>query len=134
MERLVETCAIIYVINDNRVLLIKHIKSGQFMGVGGHKETYENLVECAIRETFEESRVALTVENFDTLDMFGKPSPLCSYTFEMENHEHEVFVFIANTENTEIELESSDGGWYTYNEAIKLDLADNVRQILDYIK
>jgi 8-oxo-dGTP pyrophosphatase MutT (NUDIX family) len=134
MNRVVQQCAMVYVIKNRKVLLIKHIKTGSFVGVGGHTESYETIWESAIRETFEESGIQLNKSNMFKWDIFGTPIPLCSYLFDIDSHSHEVFVYIANTDSNELVLESDEGGWYTYEETKSLIKTYNVQLVLIYLK
>lgn len=53
MER--QFTATVYIVEDNKTLLIKHPKHGKWLPPGGHLEQNETPPEAAIREAFEET-------------------------------------------------------------------------------
>ncbi len=136
LNKVVEPCANVYLIHDRKVLLIKHPKSHNYVGVGGHKEVYESLYECAVRETFEESRIMINTVDCSEFDIQENPRPLCSYLFELGNHLHDVSVFVFKTDQSELKFETPDqiGGWYSFEESTYFTMSEFTSRILKYLK
>ncbi|BBG25215.1 NUDIX hydrolase [Sulfuracidifex tepidarius] len=121
-------------IEDDKVLLIKHKKLGKWLYPGGHVEENETPHEAAEREFLEETglRVNVIGDKFETNDPLVSPEPL-PITISMETvnypdvtHLHYDMIFLVKRIGGEL----SEGKWFSYQEIDQLDTYENVRQIL----
>jgi len=98
---------------EKRFLLV-HQKSGNFWGFPkGHIEANEIITHTAIRETFEETGINVTlIKGFQE-----------KISYIVHQQEKEVVFFIATTENDTLRIDRKEiitAGWFTYREAYQL--------------
>ena len=55
--------ATVYILNDQKVLLHRHQKTGKYLPPGGHIEKNETPVEAALREVKEEAGIEVITSN-----------------------------------------------------------------------
>ena len=133
----------VYVLDDrDRVLLLLHKKLRSWLPPGGHVEEDELIHEAAIREVKEEAGI-----NFEFIYNTGNinspedrrarilPQPLLIQLEEVGDHCHEDFVYLARAKAFNIvNYENHEIGWFTLEEAVNLNIFDNVRKHLEHIK
>ena len=108
----------ILVIKNHKILLGKDLRKGDVFGVpGGHWESGETLKECAIREVREESGVICKNPTLVSLYDFYREDKGRSYVTIGMRADY-VSGELANLE----EEKRMDWGWYTTEEALKLNL------------
>jgi len=118
----------VFIISNNKVLLLKHKKMNSWLAPGGHVEPDELPHETALRETKEET--GLVIELIDTDKEFGKdkkfleendsevkifPMPWKTILEKIsENHYHIDLLYLAKTKNTKIiNNENHELKWFT---------------------
>ncbi|TDT52062.1 NUDIX domain-containing protein [Fonticella tunisiensis] len=133
----------VYILNkDNKVLLLLHKKLCSWLPPGGHVEDNELIHEAAIREVEEETGLEIEFI-YNTKDINDKndekarilPHPILVQLEDLGDHYHEDFVYLARAKCDEIiNLENHQIGWFSIEEAKKLDTFDNVKRHLDHIE
>jgi 8-oxo-dGTP pyrophosphatase MutT (NUDIX family) len=155
MSKILKTTVTGFVFHKNKLLLIKHKKSGKWLPVGGHAEENETLDETLHREIKEE--VNLGVKFIEKYDYYGDisfgdgfkelPKPFYVHVKENNDHRRMSFDFVCICEDISnlkiLESELDDFKWFS-KEEIKTDsklwdpvrvLALNAFQVYDnYIK
>lgn len=139
----------VYVINDkNQVLILKHKKVGTWAPPGGHVEENELIHQAAIRECQEETGI-----EFDFIYDYGKipqkfeqtktvtlkvemvPPPILADYQYLGDHYHEHFIYLARAKSDKIiNNEGHEMGWFSFEDAKKLDCFDQIKYHLEYIK
>lgn len=103
---------VIFIFNKSKdkVLLMKRKKQpyiGKYNGIGGKIEGSEAVIECCIRETFEETGILIT-----------KPKHLVTYiypeTLEFANNEIELNVFYDSID--EVSIEENEEGSFNWKD------------------
>ena len=133
------------IIQNNKVLLLKHKKLESWLPPGGHLEENESAHEGAIREVKEETGFDIKIISSREKIMQGDemafeiPRPLfCLEEFipkhkEVAEHKHLDFVFLAEIVSGELlENPEEELCWFTKEEIINMpkeELFENVRQI-----
>lgn len=130
----------IYVLNDkNQILMLKHKKLGFWLPPGGKVEDGEPIHQAAQREVKEESGIEIEfiyerIFNSDILDDRAQilPQPLL---IQLESKAGEDFIYLARAKDDQIDnKENHEIGWFEFEEALKLDIFENVRKHLRYIQ
>ncbi len=116
-----------FVFNNDSVLLMrraphKRVFPNQYNGLGGHIERHEDPLTCAVREIREESGLLVRdvrlrgVYNIDTGGLSGIV----------------LFIFSAMSDTREVVNETDEGTleWVRVDEALKLDLVEDLPHIL----
>jgi len=65
---------------DNKLLLEHRADSERWAIIGGSLKINESLIECAIRETFEETSIKLDADMLSLYKIYDDPSIIISYT------------------------------------------------------
>ena len=106
----------------NRILLVKGRRSGKWSFPKGHKQRAENYLDCAVRETLEETGI----------DLRGQRSMMCHklsvgeyYFYELEDELEPI------TRDSE---EVEEAGWYDIDEIRSMCCNVDVSHFLDRIK
>ena len=107
---------------SNRILLVKGRRAGKWSFPKGHKQRAENYLDCAVRETLEETGI----------DLAGRKPVTCHklsvgehYFYEMSEEEEP-----APRDSEEVE----DVGWFGLDEIRALSCNVDVSHFLDKIK
>ena len=107
--------------NTNRILLVKGRRSGKWSFPKGHKQRSESYLDCAMRETEEETGICLR----------GRKHIACHklsvgeyYFFEMDD---ELAPFVGD--NAEVE----EAGWFALSEIKKLSCNVDVNHFVERI-
>lgn len=129
-----------------KVLLIHHKKLDRWLQLGGHIEQFENPVESAIRETKEESGVDIgfLMEKIVAADNETKFLPLPDFLVEQfipqyqetPEHFHLDMQYVVEVEEQNLEqsmTETKGIGWFTREEALKLQIHEDTKIILQKI-
>lgn len=135
-----EYCASAFVIDPitKKILLVKHKKFNKWVQPGGHIEPDEVPEETAVRETYEETHVKITLigERFPRETDYIKPLGI-QRNRNLEGIEHVDFIYAAiPTRDQEYELdpnESYDIGWFTRNELDSISCFQDIKITMDYI-
>ena len=129
------------IFHKGKVLLLKHKKLGSWLGPGGHIEPNETPDEALLREIKEEAGIEVRFIG-DTDRALGDGqaqilhSPFviqCELIKEPKNeHYHIDMVYLckSDTDVTKANDESSNIGWFTYEETEKLEMFPNFRSLL----
>ncbi|KRQ87068.1 RNA pyrophosphohydrolase [Caloramator mitchellensis] len=131
----------VYILNSkNQILLLFHKKLKSFLPPGGHVEEGELIHAAAEREAMEEAGVEIefinVFEDFSDERANSLPVPFTVQLEKVGDHYHEDFVYIARAKNDTIKDVENHGdiGWFDIDKAVELELFDNVRKQLLYIK
>jgi len=119
------------IINDNKVLLVKH-HQGHWGFPKGHVEENETEEETAIRETKEETNIDVEIDNSHRYTIYYEVK---------ENVMKEAVYFIAKMKSGNLKRQESEiavADWYDLNEAIDIITHDNLKnmykQVLEDLK
>lgn len=140
-----EFTATVYIIHEQKVLLIFHPKFQKWLPPGGHIEINETPAEAAKREVMEEAGIEIEFIqqenvwlNYPHAESIHRP-----YLCLLENvpeykdkpaHQHIDFIFIAKPTNPN-EQGSADCQWFDYQHIEKLGVkAEIFQDSLDIIK
>ncbi|MCX6763884.1 MAG: nucleotide exchange factor GrpE [Candidatus Moranbacteria bacterium] len=127
-----EPCAGGLIVNpEGKILLAKtHKWNDKYGFAGGHIEFGEKIEDAIKREMKEETNLDVEVVDFLSADesIFSK-----SYHKERK---HLIFLDYLCQDNGKLEVKMNDEfhkeyGWYTPEEALKLDLADGVKKVIE---
>jgi 8-oxo-dGTP pyrophosphatase MutT (NUDIX family) len=126
--------ATVYIIEENKVLLLLHPKLKKWLPPGGHLETGELPPDCAIREAFEETglRVELIKDEHIWVDRWNATSFERPWLCLLENipqhgsqiaHQHIDFVYLGHPIGGSISEEhrtQHEIQWFTLDEVLSL--------------
>ncbi len=127
--------ATVYILNDQKVLLHRHQKTGKYLPPGGHIEKNETPVEAALREVKEEAGIEVTLlpqENFWIETSFAKSFER-PYLCLLENipanknesaHQHMDFIYIAKLSYDQKIVDSF--AWYSLEDVLQLNVPDEM--------
>jgi len=124
IHELIDFTVVIYVVFENKVLLINHKQLKKWLPLGGHIELDEDPEEAAIREVKEESGldIEIVAEKPEIEDEFNKllfrPEYLDIHKVG-GNHRHVGIVYFARAKSDQVilaENEHSDIGWFSLKE------------------
>lgn len=132
------------IINNNKVLLVYHKKLDVWLYPGGHVEDDENPDEALFREVREETGLeveiishrdnSLSDKNNDVSSLHLPYAVLCEL---VGDHYHNDLIYKCKIkEGNKLQFnskESSDIGFFNYEETKKLKLFDNFRVLLKKI-
>jgi len=128
---------------DGKVLMIKHKKLGVWLPPGGHIDDNELPCDAVVREIFEETGVTAKVISIS--DGIGIGSDVhCKelslpFTILLENiegtwqHNHIDLVYLCEAESDDLtknEFETDGIGWFSPEDAMKLDTYENVQKAI----
>lgn len=111
-----------YLIYEDKVLLIHHLKLDLWLPVGGHIEPDENPDEALIREFKEEVGIEIEVLNKGDLSVEGEvkfnlATPFYVNVHSVEDHDHVGFYYVckaSNVNNIKINKEElKDFEWFS---------------------
>lgn len=136
------TTAVFILNNENKVLMLLHDKTNNWLPPGGKVEEGELTHEAVIREAFEETGIKfefichrLELDMEDGRSVTSLPVPMLVQLEKGEGFCNENFVYIARTNEDKFEnKEGHQMDWFTLDEAMELDVFPNVRKHLEYIK
>lgn len=107
----------VFIVHKNKVLIRKHDKYDNWLGVGGHIELHEDPIEAARRECREEVQLPVYIygEEFYIKDETGRlniPPPAFINRHPInETHEHITLVYIASAETDTVTPERAEDTW-----------------------
>lgn len=122
-----EFTATVYIIKDEKVILIYHRKLRKWLPPGGHVEPNETPSEAAIREALEETgfHIDLLMDEHITIDNWNAKSiarPLLCLLEEIPEynnhpaHQHMDFVFAAKPVSQTDTQETQEWRWFSLDE------------------
>lgn len=127
------------VVDDRRVLLVRHRKLGRWLQPGGHVEPRETPDEAAVREVAEETGVAMRIHDDFLPSTEGReaedlPEPFRINLHEVrEGHWHVDFAYLAVVEDVDepTDADAHDGQrWFARDELLELSPLDaNTRRM-----
>lgn len=132
MER--QFTATVYILEDNKVLLIHHRKLQKWLPPGGHMDPNETPAETACREAFEETglKISLTTKENIWINKWNAKSFERPYLCLLEEippfknepaHQHIDFIYIARPVGGQLRKNSQETlgiRWFTMEEVEKL--------------
>jgi ADP-ribose pyrophosphatase YjhB (NUDIX family) len=129
------------IIDNNKVLLIRHKKLNVWLYPGGHVEDNENPDETLLREVKEETGLEVEIISDRDDSLADKKNDVSSlhipYTFLCElvgDHYHNDLIYLCKIKKrNRLKFnpnESNDIGFFSYEETKKLKLFDNFRKLL----
>lgn len=108
-------CVTVYIVKDNKVLLIDHKKLGKWLPAGGHVEPNESPEDAAKRESEEETGLDIDLIPRDELSTaWGVQRNILN-----EEHEHFDIIYCAKPQKGEIllnERETNGIQWFSLEE------------------
>ena len=135
------------VFNENgQILMIKHKKKGKWLPPGGHADENELPSIAAAREVLEETGIHVQVlSSVPGLDLIGGvarelPLPLRIMHVDtdgtgFQNYIDLIYLCIAkNTDTIPQEDEVDDIGWFSIEDAVKLDTYEDVIKTIESAK
>ncbi len=113
--------------NNSKIVLLKRFNNpakDTFTGIGGHIEQNENPIQCAIRETEEESGIVT-----NKINIIGYYDKINSYIgYRLFKNLTDCFLL-----NKEIKTDEGMLGLYNLNSIYKLNMTDESIKALDYV-
>ncbi|RZU54051.1 ADP-ribose pyrophosphatase YjhB (NUDIX family) [Krasilnikovia cinnamomea] len=130
---LVPACGVVAVDDLGKILLQRRRDTGQWALPMGKQEIGETPSECAIRETLEETGIA--VEILGIVGIYSDPGHIVAYTDGEIRQEYEVTFLAHPLGGTPMENdEASAVGWFAPEDMLTLDIHPTMRrQIVDYL-
>jgi len=126
-----------------KALLLHHRTANLWMPPGGHQEAWENPLEAVAREVLEETQLEISafLPTTNRIDDRAQiiPAPVRLVEIKIPAHDDEpehyhldqlYIVRIPEQPLTKDDAETHDIGWFTLEEALKLPLPEDVRQLL----
>lgn len=126
-----------------KILLIHHKKLKRWMQPGGHIEKFENPVDAAKREVKEETGldISFLADGIKVVDPEGTFLPTPDFIMEQAIpaygeqplHYHLDINYVVSVPEQEIKRaikESHAIGWFTKNEALKLNIHEDTKMII----
>lgn len=126
-----------------RVLLVHHKKLGKWLQPGGHVEIYENPIETAVREVFEETgiNIRFMLKKINKIDKDGSFLPIPDFLMEQTipvykdepQHYHIDINYVVKVKQEELKFnpeESNEIGWFTKKDALKLPIHEDTKFVL----
>ena len=143
MKKCIVAGVLIFSEDGRKVLLVKHRKLGMWIYPGGHIEKSENPLECAIRESKEETGASfeiLSTSDFtiDSVSAKSTPQPLVLMNelvpYSEGPHEHFDMIYLGKATSSEFKNneESSDCKWIDEGEIEGLETFSNVKEIIKF--
>ncbi len=117
-------CSSVFLVHEGKVLLVLHKRFNKWLPIGGELENGESPIECAIRETKEETGIEIKQDDF---------IPMGAYTLRglvlYEEHDagdkglHMNFNFVVypDSDNNKLCSEHSDCRWVSILEYMMTD-------------
>ena len=108
--------------NDRKLLMLKRIDSGNWTMPGGTMELGESLIDCAMRETKEET--GLSIKIVDLIGIYTDPEIVVEYSDGEVRQEFSVLYYgIIINGDIKIDDESTEYKWVSESELLKLPMA-----------
>lgn len=131
--------ATVYIVNDNKVLLHKHIKYNTWFPIGGHVEPDELPHEAAMREIAEEAGIEVKLISTEVapeieLNRVERvPSPFCILHEGIGREEEFLdFIYIGTTTETKLHPmngESKEYRWFSREELEREDIKVHIKNM-----
>lgn len=125
IHELIDFTVAVYIVYENKVLLVDHKKLKTWMPIGGHIELDEDLDEALLREIQEECGLDVEIFDADRPDIHDPGvKPLITPQYMdihdiMETHRHIGMVYFARAKTDQAQLaegEHHDIRWFTKDE------------------
>ena len=132
---LVPAAGVLAVDGAGRVLLQRRRDTGQWAIPMGKQELGETVSQCAVRETEEETGVAVEVTGL--LGIYSDPGHVVFYTSDGETRQEYEIILLGRPVSGEPKAndEASAAAWFTVAELDGLDIhASQWRQLRDWIE
>lgn len=124
----------VFVVDRDRVLLLRHGKLDKWLPPGGHIEEGELPDEAAVREVREEAGIEVALVGDEALPVDDPKQLVIPKGVQLETvapgHEHIDLVYFARPSGTtqlQGNSESKAIGWFTQEELARLDLTEEIR-------
>lgn len=130
---------------SGQILMIKHKKQGKWLPPGGHVDENELPCKAVVREVLEETGVAVQVlSSVPELELTGGvakelPLPLRIMHVDVDGtglHNYIDLIYLCraiNTNTTPQETEVDDIGWFSPEEAMKMDTHEDIIKTIEYV-
>lgn len=141
-----------YLVNDSKILLVKHKKLGAWLSPGGHVEEGELPYQAAEREFWEETGIKVKAIGYESKDFMPVPFKcglhwVCKENFDLrkkgkkplekwekgcEQHYDQGYIVKAlGSLDYKKNMEETDGiAWFTLAEIDDLNLFDDVKKAI----
>ena len=111
---------------NNRILLLRRRDSGNWTMPGGTLEPDESIKTCLVREVLEET--GLTVATNCIINIYSNPNAVVAYSDGEVRREFSVLFDVKIVGGTlSIDDESTESGWFSFEDALRCPLADSQR-------
>ena len=125
------------IIKDNRVLMVKNLRSDYIYSLGGRLKFGESAARGVVREVYEETglKVTLLGDRFPREDDFIRPLGIQKNRNKMGDlHIDIIYAGIPNGEiHEKISEESTVICWFTREELEHIDVFPDIKITMDYI-
>ncbi|MCL5874419.1 MAG: NUDIX domain-containing protein [Candidatus Thermoplasmatota archaeon] len=143
MRKCIVAGVLIMSMDGRKVLLVKHRKLGVWIYPGGHIEENETPLECAVRESEEETGASFDVLNTDEFTVRAEaanslPRPLVIMDeivpYSTGAHEHFDMIYLGIARGMEFHPnnESTDCRWFEKEDIESIETFENVKEIIKY--
>jgi ADP-ribose pyrophosphatase YjhB (NUDIX family) len=135
IHELIDFIVNIYIINNDKILMIKHKSLGIWLPVGGHIEPNEDPEEALYREVKEECGLEIELVNKtygisdDECKFLPVPNFLDIHNIS-DKHKHIAFEYVAIAKSNIVKFnkeEHDEIKWFSEEKIDKLELKNNVR-------
>jgi 8-oxo-dGTP pyrophosphatase MutT (NUDIX family) len=133
-------CASVFVINpiNKKILLVKHAIFNKWIQPGGHIEDNELPEEAALRETYEETGIKVTLlgKHFPREDDLIRPLGVqLNHKSNGDRYVDMLYVGVPNNPSDKLVLsnESTDIGWFSREELERLPIFPDIKITMDYL-
>ena len=111
--------------SDGKILLVQSLSRKEYLGMwslpGGAADSDESQVDCAVRETLEETGVVCEITNLNM-------------AYDDEKHQISIKIFNAKQVSGHLKLQNNEimnAKWLSIEEALSLSLAYNTREVIN---
>lgn len=129
-----------------KIILVHHKKTGMWMQPGGHIENFENPIEAAIREVREETGLDISFikKKIKKVDKFASFLPTPNFFLEETipahknepQHYHLDLFYCVDLPLQELIIQEEESyaiGWFSLEEALKLQMYENTKVLIQQL-
>lgn len=137
IHKLIDFTVVVYIVHNNRVLLVDHKEHNMWLPVGGHVELDEDPEQALFREITEECGLRAELlsprPNYNVKGVKALPTPEYLDIHDInDTHKHISLAYFATSKSDKIQLNTSehhDIRWFT-----KEDLDNPIYRLKEHIR